>query len=367
MSTAINLKSWTEPITYIAGWYLFSLLIVVYNKWMFGPSLGFHFPVIITSFHQLCLFVLSSCALWRFPRYRPNYGTIPVSLSSLVGLSSGNPASTGQKSVYMPWGLYVRKIVPCGIVSAGDIGLSNFSLTLVLLLVYTMAKSLLLAFVLLFLLLFRLEKFRWTLIFIVGLMLVLVVMMVYPEKNAESQPHPLSVLGVGVVILALAVLGLRWLFTQILLKRNEYTSNPFLTIFFISPLMFIVLLVSGMFLEGWGNFTALPVWEIRGTPMTLLLLVIPGVLAFMMTVCEFKLLQVAPVTTMLVAGIFKELITILLLSVIFGDRLSALNWAGLVVTFLDIVWYNFFRLRQQAEEYQPVDQEIEMGAPKKAT
>ena len=101
--------------------------------------------------------------------------------------------------------------------------------------------------------------------------------------------------------------------------------------------------------------------------MTLLLLVIPGVLAFMMTVCEFKLLQVAPVTTMLVAGIFKELITILLLSVIFGDRLSALNWAGLVVTFLDIVWYNFFRLRQQAEEYQPVDQEIEMGAPKKAT
>ena len=48
----------------------------------------------------------------------------------------------------------------------------------------------------------------------------------------------------------------------------------------------------------------------------------------MMTLCEFKLLTVAQVITLSVAGIFKELLTIILSSIIFGDKLSLINILG---------------------------------------
>ena len=72
-------------------------------------------------------------------------------------------------------------------------------------------------------------------------------------------------------------------------------------------------------------------------------MIIPGVLAFMMTLCEFKLLTVAQVITLSVAGIFKELLTIILSSIIFGDKLSLINILGLILTFMDILWYNYYR------------------------
>lgn len=63
----------------------------------------------------------------------------------------------------------------------------------------------------------------------------------------------------------------------------------------------------------------------------------------MMTLCEFKLLTVAQVITLSVAGIFKELLTIILSSIIFGDKLSFINVLGLLLTFADILWYNYYR------------------------
>lgn len=318
---------------YIAGWYLFSVSISVYNKWMFGQGLNFRFPLFVTAFHQLCLLALSGLVLYFRPSLRPtvNGPTMTEFISSLK----------------MQPVLYLRQIIPCALSSAGDIGLSNLSYSYISLSLYTMLKTSSLIFVLIFGLLFRLEKFNWRLVFIVLIMTASVVMMTKDstsdsaDKKESNQP-----LGIVLVLSAAMVSGLRWSVTQLLLKRNEYTKNPILTIFYISPAMILFLLITAFAVEGWSNFVSSPIWDVYGVFGVFVLMIFPGFLAFMMTLCEFKLLSVAQVLTLSVAGIFKELITIVLGLLIFGDTLSILNCIGLVITFMDILWYNYYRYQE---------------------
>jgi solute carrier family 35 protein C2 len=190
-----------------------------------------------------------------------------------------------------------------------------------------------------------------------------VVMMV--NKPDSQQADESTSTGIILVLFASMASGLRWSFTQLLLKRNSYTTNPISTIFYISPSMCMILFVFGLIFEGWTNFMAANIWEIKGTLQTIVLMIIPGVLAFMMTLCEFKLLTVTQVITLSIGGIFKELLTIILSSVIFGDKLSVINIMGLVLTFVDILWYNYYRYKENKEEYvRVIQEEIEMDYKK---
>jgi len=59
-------------LSLIGLWYLFSLLLSLYNKWMFAPAhLNFPFPMFVTSMHMIMQFCLCGIVLWLFPRYRP--------------------------------------------------------------------------------------------------------------------------------------------------------------------------------------------------------------------------------------------------------------------------------------------------------
>ncbi|KAI3406540.2 hypothetical protein KGF56_000672 [Candida oxycetoniae] len=358
-------RSTLEATVYILGWYLFSLSISIYNKWMFGSSgLDFKFPIIITSFHQLCLFFLSGSILFFQPSLRP------------VGINNRHYQEMNlwrfiQQGISMDLKMYLKNILPCSIASAGDIGISNVSISLISLSLYTMLKTSSLMFVLIFGLVFKLEKFNWRLIVIVVVMVGSVIMMTEKyeaggnDDSSSNTTNEDSKVGIFLVILASMLSGLRWSCTQILLKTNQYTSNSISTIFYVSPAMGIILFLLGILIEGMSNFTQSPIWDHFGTFKTIILLIIPGVLAFMMTLCEFKLLGVAQIMTLSIAGIFKELLTILLSSIIFGDRLSWINWLGLFVTFCDILWYNYYRYTQndgndakgtKEDGYRPINQ-----------
>ncbi|RLV91190.1 putative nucleotide-sugar transporter YMD8 [Spathaspora sp. JA1] len=330
-----------QALFYIAGWYSFSLSISIYNKWMFGPGLGFRFPILITSFHQLCLCILSTITLYFIPELRPKLtGNHTLPHSSYEGHST----SSFYRSMHINFRVYLRQMVPCALTSAGDIGLSNVAVSLLSLSLYTILKSSSLMFVLLFGLLFRLEKFNWRLIVIVIIMTISVTLMTAKPANYDKQPNGVySTLGITLAITAAMLSGLRWSFTQILLKKNPYTPNSISTIFYVSPCMFVALFLLGLYVEGWDNFTSAPIWEIKGVFGTIGLLIIPGIFAFLMMSCEFMLLKVAHLITLSVAGSFKELLTIGVSSIVFGDRLSFINCIGLTLTFIDVLWYNYYR------------------------
>lgn len=208
-----------------------------------------------------------------------------------------------------------------------------------------MCKSSSLAFVLMFAFAFRLETLSWRLIAIIATMTAGVVMMVAGEVE-------FSTLGFILVISAAFFSGFRWGLTQILLLRNPATSNPFSSIFFLAPVMFLSLLILAIPVEGfpalWQGLIILV--EKKGVFLGPAVLLFPGMIAFCMTAAEFALLQRSSVVTLSIAGIFKEVVTISAAGIIFGDKLTPVNISGLVVTIGTIAAYNWIKVRKMRED-----------------
>ncbi|KAL8933086.1 MAG: hypothetical protein Q9211_005970 [Gyalolechia sp. 1 TL-2023] len=358
----------------IASWYLFSVSISVYNKWMFSKkNLDFHFPLFTTCMHMVVQFLLASTVLYFLPHFRPGADSSKAAgnhpAPSHREQSQGKPLMTRM--------FYLTRIGPCGTATGLDIGLGNMSLRFVTLTFFTMCKSSALAFILIFAFLFHLEQPSLRLIVIIATMTVGVIMMVAGETE-------FSPLGFLLIITASFFSGFRWALTQILLLRNPATSNPFSSIFFLAPIMFLVLAIIAIPVEGFpalGEGLQILTAE-HGTVLGTVILLFPGVLAFCMTSSEFALLQRTSVVTLSICGIFKEVVTITTANLVFHDPLTPINVSGLFVTIGSIAAYNYIKIRKMRRQAQeeveqkqdgereaerqpmlPEGQESETGAP----
>lgn len=329
-----------------------------YNKWMFDEDrLNFAFPLFTTSMHMVVQFILSGLVLFFIPSLRPQ-----KSHTSDMGRSRHETETSSTMSKMF----YLTRVGPCGAATGLDIGLGNTSLKFISLTFYSkfstnhsgnypaelttlqaMCKSSSLAFVLLFAFAFGLEKPTWRLVAIIATMTMGVILMVFGEVEFKLG-------GFALVISAAFFSGFRWGLTQILLLRNPATSNPFSSIFFLTPVMFITLFSIAIPVEGF-----VPLWEGLktlsaewGTFMTPLFLLFPGCIAFCMTASEFALLQRTSVVTLSIAGIFKEVVTISAASVVFKDKLTLINFIGLITTMLAIIAYNYVKISKMREEAQ---------------
>ena len=218
-----------------------------------------------------------------------------------------------------------------------------------------MCKSSSLAFVLCFAFLFCLESPSVKLILIIATMTVGVIMMVAGEVAFD-------VIGFALVIAAAFFSGFRWALTQILLLRNPATSNPFSSIFFLAPVMFVSLAIIAIPVEGFVPLGAglKSLVEARGLFMGILILIFPGTLAFLMTASEFALLQRTSVVTLSICGIFKEVVTITAAGLVFHDPLTPINISGLLITIMSIAAYNYIKITKMRADAR---KEVE-GPPK---
>ncbi|KAL8293768.1 hypothetical protein RQP46_000469 [Phenoliferia psychrophenolica] len=301
-------------ILYIGAWYTFSTLISVYST--SKDHYNFRYPLFVTSVHMLVQWFLATLTLYFFKGLRPD--------------SRPQPRDYGMK------------VVPCGMATGLDIGLSNLSLRSITLSFYTMCKSSSLAFVLIFAFLFKLEKPSWRLAGIIFIITSGVVLMV----SSETQ---FNLTGMVEVLTASALGGLRWSLIQILLdKESMGMGNPIATLFWLAPIMGLTLGTTSMLVDGWGNVFSQK--EFFGsfalTLKTAGTIFFPGVIAFAMNVTEFGLIQRTSVVTLSVAGIFKEVAVIFLSMFIFHDQLTPINVSGLCVTIFGIGLYNYLKYSQ---------------------
>lgn len=333
-------------------------------------KLNFPFPLFTTAVHMIVQFSLASLTLYFIPSLRPENAH-----RSDLGQSRHEPDRPIMSKMF-----YFTRIAPCGVATGLDIGLGNTSLKFITLTFYSksikrrwfggiekpnnpaaMCKSSSLAFVLVFAFLFRLESPTWRLIAIIATMTAGVVMMVAGEVEFKMG-------GFLLVISAAFFSGFRWALTQILLLRNPATSNPFSSIFFLAPVMFLSLIVIAIPAEGFpallqGIGTLANEWGPILTPM---LIVFPGAIAFMMTAAEFALLQRTSVVTLSIAGIFKEAVTISAAAIVFGDTLTVVNVSGLLVTLGAIAAYNWLKIAKMREEAQAEAHRSHMAGNKEA-
>lgn len=381
----------------IVGWYFTSITLSVYNKWMFSPitGLGIEYPILLTAFHQITLWLFSF--IFILIRGRDKYNQI-------------------QKP---NWDFYLKFMIPTAIATAGDIGLSNISFKFVPLTVYTIVKSSSIAFVLLFSCLFKLEKFRWKLGGIVGVMFIGVVLMVYKPTSSDNNQdidQGTLIFGAFIVLGSACLSGLRWVYTQLILRKSSKKTidvtvpsnddddddlenrnlpmhdetaslssgelqdkvkdpikpkkpHPIYTIYQLAPIMCIALVLTSLIMERpFPGFFNCNLFKSGLKPDGLIsmisiihgiiLILIPGICVFILTLSEFGILQISKVLTLSIAGIIKEVLTILVGICLLSERISGFyNILGMSIVLMDVCYYNYFRYttkRQETDKYMPL-------------
>ncbi|KAI8141339.1 triose-phosphate transporter family-domain-containing protein [Fennellomyces sp. T-0311] len=326
------LKTSAINVLWILTWYgLFATFLSVYNKWMFSAEhYNFQFPLFVTSIHMVVQFIFAGLSILLVPRLRPN--TRPTVKE------------------------YIFKVLPCALATSLDIGLSNLSLKTITLSFYTMCKSSTLAFVLLFAFIFRLEKPSLKLICIILIIITGVILMVSDETEFE-------IVGFICVMSASAFGGLRWALTEVLLRKESMgLSNPFASIFFLAPAQAIILFILAAAVEGYPTIFKSAFFVTFGEGLhTTSVILLGGTIAFCMIMAEFFLIKRTSVVTLSVCGIFKEVATIFVSTLVFGDQLTIVNTVGLCITLFGIGLYNWLKLRKAALQARKEvhDQELE--------
>jgi solute carrier family 35, member C2 len=111
--------------------------------------------------------------------------------------------------------------------------------------------------------------------------------------------------------------------------------------------MFVSLILSHVLFESPAALLAHPLF----TPKMIPLFLSPGILAFFMTSTEFELIRRTSVVTLSVGGMFKEVLTVLAGTIVFGDQLAVANIWGVLVTLGGIGWYNYIKVQKMRQEH----------------
>lgn len=307
---------------YILSWYTFSIGITFYNKWLFRVY-GLEYPLFVTMCHTFATFAFAGLA--RFIREK------------FYGL----PKTT------LAWRDILCTISTAGVTGAMDIGLSNLSIDLIPITLYTMCKSTVVVWLLLFAFIFKLEKPTPQLIGVIAM--ISGGLIVFRAKEGVS----VDSIGFMLIMSASILGGLRWVLTQMVLHKEKDRlglKHPVDTVYYVSPCMGITLLPFALGIEG-SHVLSSPL--LFGAPTlhtflsSLLYITFGATLAFGLTLSEFMLVNHTSGLALSVAGIFKEVCTIVLAVLVMpDDHLTGLNVLGLVVSIIGIMYYNYLKYTQ---------------------
>ncbi|XP_069907865.1 solute carrier family 35 member C2 isoform X2 [Oryctolagus cuniculus] len=190
---------------------------------------------------------------------------------------------------------------------------------------YTMTKSSAVLFILIFSLIFKLEELRAALVLVVLLIAGGLFMFTYKSTQFNVE-------GFALVLGASFIGGIRWTLTQMLLQKAELgLQNPIDTMFHLQPLMFLGLFPLFAVFEGLHLSTSEKIFRFQDTGLLLRVLgslLLGGILAFGLGFSEFLLVSRTSSLTLSIAGIFKEVCTLLLAAHLLGDQISLVNWLG---------------------------------------
>ncbi|KAF9923123.1 Triose-phosphate Transporter [Linnemannia zychae] len=312
--------------SYIFAWYFFSTALSIYNKNLMGKdNWNFNLPLFVSSIHAGLHFVITACLMHFWP------DIFDATRSGKGGRITINS--------------YVTQVIPCAVAAALEICMANASLMYITLSFYTMIKSSTPIWVLMFAFFFRLEKPRFSLILIIAVIVIGVILTVAGETQFDMT-------GFVLVLLAAVMSGLRWSLTQMLLQKDQLgMDNPVATLYYISPIMFVLMSILSLVVEDpFMQFSSSAFFQdFRTGALTMVLAGGGGFLAFAMTVAEFKLIKNTGTVTLSVAGISKEIVVITLSMLIFGDRLTFVNLLGLLVSIGGIMAYNYVKIKKMQQ------------------
>ena len=319
-------KLYNDHCTYLPamlGWFIFSALLTSYNKYVFGEGqMAFPCPLFLTALHFL--------VQWAFSHYACEFFPETLGTQTVKDLS------------WKDWALIA---VPCGLVTALDVGLSNLSLAYITITFYTMVKSSTPVFVLGWAHVFGIEKITWQLIGVTAVIAVGEFVTVYGEVDFVLK-------GFLLILTASVMSGARWTLVQLKLQSMQPPMKTTIsTMRLLSPSMFCSMIFISFAVERpWNDFMQMDAHDLR---WVLILGFGGGLIAISMILCEFYLILEASAVILMIGGVLKEMVTIVIGVTLFGDDLNSTKIFGMCIVFSGVILYKIvFHLEKEEKEAQ---------------
>ena len=255
---------------------------------------------------------------------------------------------------------FIKRIIPVGISSSWDIGLSNWSFHFITISLYTMSKSTAIIFILFFSILLGLTRKHWSQIVIVFLIFIgLFLFTIEPVDN-------FSIAGFILVMSASFLSGIRWTFSQLIMQRKECgLGNPIDMMFHVQPVMFIALVPLAFGIEGQRFFHS-KLFNPVTRQDSLYILAGIGVgafVAFFLELSEFLLVSQTSGLTLSIAGIFKEICTLALAIFVNHNSVTTLKIFGMIICLTGIIVHVILKTK----EIEPEASDVTELLPKRTT
>lgn len=254
----------------------------------------------------------------------------------------------------MTWYEWFTVSAPCGIVTSGDVGLSNLSLVRITITFYTMVKASTPIFVLIWAYLFGIERITLQLLGVVLVIALGEYLTVMGEVDFDR-------IGFFLCLTASMLSGARWTLVQLKLRSlDPPLKTTIATMRLLSPSMFLSLFIFSLMIERpWVKLeheNAGKIFETVGLGL------MGANLAIAMILCEFYLIMRANAFVLMIGGVVKEMLSILIGVTYFEDKLNATNISGCFVVFLGVVLYKILHYTEaqgerHTEMFQMVDSE----------
>ncbi|XP_076247780.1 solute carrier family 35 member C2-like [Calliopsis andreniformis] len=292
-----------QTIILILTYFVLSVGLTFYVQWLYN-TYGFHFPLLVVICHSLIKFFLSAIIRCIRTCYKR------------------------QQQLKLPWLSIIRMVMPVGIASGLDVGLSNWALSLTTISLYTMTKSTSIIFILGFALILKLERKSWSLIGIVVMISGGLFMFTYKSTQ-------FVVFGFVICLLASFSSGIRWTMTQLIMQKSKVgMRSPIDMMYYMQLWMLLPIIPVMTWFEGYHIYVSITNtdWnDVHSVALTTSAVLGSAIIAFHMEVMEFLVVTYTSSLTLSITGIIKE-ICILILAVEWkGDQMSGLNFIGLLM------------------------------------
>ncbi|KAK5963686.1 Ymd8p PWA37_004011 [Arxiozyma heterogenica] len=392
----------------ILGWYSTSITLSVYNKWMFSSNngLGIEYPILLTAGHQLTLWIFSF--IYVLIRGRDEYNKVKTVdwefywkfIVPTAIATAGDVVLSNISFKYVPLTVYtiIKSSSIAFVLLFGCLfNLEQFSFQLGLIVIVMFIGVVLMVYTPV-----TLENNKVTdqTTLIIGAIIVLGssclsgLRWVYTQLIVRKRIHTTttSIKNDSRLNIRLNEFDIdedlennsnnntkvsklienKTDFNENMLKKHDEDlikkPHPIYTVYQVAPIMFLVLLVASLIVERpFPKFFDCNLFK-KGLnaegPTTItsifygiILMLIPGICVVVLTLSEFRILQISKVLTVSIASIIKELLTILLGIWILSERISGIyNIFGMIIILLDVCYYNYYKYKEKEkkDKYIPV-------------
>ncbi len=269
---------------------------------------GFNYPITMTTLHMILKVLMSR--IWCYFK--------------------------GIHIAPLAWRTYMRVIVPIGVLTSLDIMLSNLSIPLIPLSLYTALKTTVPVWSFIMTVAFGIEAFQWRTFWSIACVVGGLALAV--EFRVDG-----SILGVILVLVASLSGGLRWVLTQVLLEVDPCSSDIMVAIYRFSPISAVFLLPLMLYFE-WGSLSNS---KFASNPFAMDAFGFSscgGLISIALIAFEIYILRATTAVSLGILGQFKEILQILLSIAIYRERMTVQTGIGLTIS---IIAANFYRLIKQ--------------------